>query len=216
MVYGSVAANDKEIALLTRSVLEILPIYLLTLMYRQPRWTKSARFLPPRRRSPTVRPCRRTDADSQLVAKTRRCLCRRAVWSRLVLDRRQRLRLQAAVFFYHVSLHAHRHGRKARRAGHHSPGGMKIAMRSAKAKFYEDCGANPVRDHRYGNHRLGSGDALFFPSAGGKLATARCRRLCGAHAFGFCLSAAPRQNRSGSTGRLCNSRGFVLADSCVQ
>src|SRR5262249_13830484 len=49
VVYGSVAANDKEIAMLTRSVIEILTICPLILMFRQPTWSKSALIHPLRR-----------------------------------------------------------------------------------------------------------------------------------------------------------------------
>ena len=47
MVYGSVADNDKEIALLTRSVLELLVDLPPTLMFRPPTWSKIARFPSP-------------------------------------------------------------------------------------------------------------------------------------------------------------------------
>jgi hypothetical protein len=47
VVYGSVADNDKEIALLTRSVLELLVDLPPTLMFRPPTWSKIARFPSP-------------------------------------------------------------------------------------------------------------------------------------------------------------------------
>jgi hypothetical protein len=59
IVYGSVAANDKEIAILTRSVLEIITDLSSMSMSRPSMWSKSARFLLPRRRWPMVFPCRR-------------------------------------------------------------------------------------------------------------------------------------------------------------
>ena len=126
VVYGSVAANDKEIALLTRSVLEIITDLSSYIDVPAAKVEQKRTFPSP---APEISErCSRagTYADSQLIAKTRRCLCRRAVWSRLVLDRRQRFRFEAAVFFYHVSLHAHRHRGEARRTGHHGPRRVKV------------------------------------------------------------------------------------------
>ena len=122
VVYGSVAANDKEIALLTRSVLEIL--YDLSSYIDVPAANVEQKrtFPSPAPELVNGAPVPATYPDSQLAAKTRRCLCRRAVSSRLVLDRRQGLPLQEIVFFYHVSLHAHRYRREAGRADHHHSG----------------------------------------------------------------------------------------------
>ena len=118
VVYGSVAANDKEIALLTRSVLEILVDLSSYIDVPAANVEQKRTFPSPAPEFVNGALCAGTYPDSQLAAKTRRCLCRRAVSSRLVLDRRQGLPLQKIVFFYHVSLHAHRHGREARRTDH--------------------------------------------------------------------------------------------------
>src|SRR5262249_6600637 len=69
--------------------------------------------------------CSTTHTDSQLDAKARRCLRRRALRERVVLDRRQRFCFQEAFFFYHVSFYADRQRRKTKRADHYDTRRMK-------------------------------------------------------------------------------------------
>ena len=125
VVYGSVAANDKEIALLTRSVLEIL-IDLSSYIDVPAANVEQKRTFP----SPApefvngapVPGLIRILSSPQKPDDAFAAVPYRQDW--YWIDDKD-FPSKRIVFFYHVSLHAHRHWREARRADHHHSGRLR-------------------------------------------------------------------------------------------
>ena len=115
VVYGAIPRDNKEIALLTRSILEVL-VDLSTDIEVPAADVQEKRVVPHVRGNG----CRREDPpfgpDSELIGKTRGCLCFDTLQEFLFLDRRQGPDVQKNLLLLDVCLHPGGDRRKRNRS----------------------------------------------------------------------------------------------------